>query len=289
MIVSLRLAGVVVAECADGAELPAHLGPRPHLHPIRTLGGRTVTDARPADHPWHWGFSVALPDVGGWNLWGGGTFVRGSGYLDRDDHGRIEHVGLAEVRDDAFDQRLRWYGPRGEVLLDEHRRVRACLVDRGWELSVTTTLRNATGERLRLASPAANGRPGAGYGGFFWRLPPATAPRVHTGAGEGEQRVHDTASPWLAWADRDHTLVFAGTDEATRADPWFVRVGEYPGVGSQLAAREPVRLAPDAELHRGLRVLVADGPLDTGAIEWWLVRGAQSARVNTTRSSEGPS
>ncbi|MCX2729557.1 PmoA family protein [Saccharopolyspora sp. NFXS83] len=273
MIASLRLAGVVVAECVDGAELPAHLGPRPHLHPIRTLGGRTVTDVRPADHPWHLGLSIALQDVGGWNLWGGATFVRDRGYVDLDDHGRIEHVGLADVRADAFDQRSRWCGAGGERLVDEHRRVRARLVEHGWELEVTTALTNATGRGLRLAGPAANGCPGAGYGGFFWRLPPSVAPRVRTEAGEGEQRVHGAAARWLAWTDDDHTLVFTGTDAASRADPWFVRVGDYPGVGSQLAAPDAVRLDPGGALHRGLRVLVADGALDTGAIERWAAGG----------------
>nr|WP_184485314.1 PmoA family protein [Saccharopolyspora gloriosae] len=269
MIARLRLAGAVVAECVDGAQLPARLGPRPHLHPIRTLGGSTVTDARPADHPWHQGFSVALQDVGGWNLWGGPTFVRGRGYVDLDDHGRIERVGLADVREDAFEERSRWCGADGEHLLDEHRRVRARLSEHGWELEMTTALTNATGRELRLAGPAANGCPGAGYGGFFWRLPPAVAPRVRTEAGEGEQRVHGAAAPWLAWVDRDHTLVFTGTDAATRADPWFVRVGDYPGVGSQLAAPDAVLLEPGGALHRGLRVLVADGALDGGAVERW--------------------
>ncbi|WP_243795225.1 PmoA family protein [Saccharopolyspora gloriosae] len=269
MIARLRLADVVVAECVEGAELPAHLGPRPHLHPVRTLGGRTVTDVRPADHPWHLGFSVALQDVDGWNLWGGGTFVRDEGYVDRDDHGRIEHAGLVEVRDDAFDQRLRWRTPRGETLLDEHRRVRARLVEHGWELEVTTALTNATGRELRLGSPATNGCPGAGYGGFFWRLPSIGEPRVFTAAGAGEREVHDTTARWLAWAGQDHTLAFTGTDEATRRDPWFVRVHDYPGIGSQLAAREPLSLSPGGGLSRGLRVLIADGAPDAGAIEKW--------------------
>ena len=56
--------------------------------------------------------------------------------------------------------------------------------------------------------------------------------------------------------------MFAPADAATRADPWFVRVGDYPGVGSQLAARAPVVLAPGAALTRGLRTLIADGVLD---------------------------
>jgi len=63
------------------------------------------------------------------------------------------------------------------------------------------------------------------------------------------------------------SLVFAPADAATRADPWFVRVGDYPGVGSQLAGHAPVVLAPGAALTRGLRTLIADGVLDDDAAE----------------------
>ncbi len=63
--------------------------------------------------------------------------------------------------------------------------------------------------------------------------------------------------------------MFAPADAATRADPWFVRVGDYPGVGSQLAGRAPVVLAPGAALTRGLRTLIADGVLDDDAAARW--------------------
>lgn len=88
---------------------------------------------------------------------------------------------------------------------------------------------------------ATNGRIGAGYG-LFWRLPHATAPCVFTDAGVGEQAVHDSIASWLAWTDGEFTLALTGTDAETRADPWFVRVDDYPGVGSQLAGMRAVRL-----------------------------------------------
>ena len=71
--------------------MPAEWAPRPYLHPVRTLGGAVVTDVAPADHRWHHGVSVAVPDVGGSNFWGGGTYRRGEGYADRDDHGTVGH------------------------------------------------------------------------------------------------------------------------------------------------------------------------------------------------------
>jgi hypothetical protein len=303
-LAALVLAGRTVAEYADGHGLDPTLAPRPHLHPVRTLGGTPVTAVAPDDHPWHLGFSVAVPDVDGANFWGGPTYLRGVGYTWRTDHGRIEHLGFARRDDDGFDETLRWRAATGEALLAEDRSVHARLVACGWELALVTTLTNTTARPLRLASPAANGREGAGYGGLFWRLPSAAAPRVRTQTAEGEQAVHNAAAPWLAWSDagrdtsssgsRDSggsdspsgsgdtagvrgtggtgapfTLVFAPADAATRADPWFVRVGDYPGVGSQLAAPAPLVLAPGAALTRGLRTLVADGLLDAAAAARW--------------------
>ncbi|MCA1190081.1 MULTISPECIES: PmoA family protein [unclassified Saccharopolyspora] len=263
MIADLRLGGAVVAEYHGGAELPAHLGPRPHLHPVRTLRGTEVTAVRPADHPWHLGFSLAAQDVDGWNLWGGATYLRGRGYVHRADHGRIEHLGFDAVRPNELRQRLRWCAPDGSPLLDERRRLWSLPAADGWELAVRTELTNPTGRDVRIGSPATNGRSGAGYGGFFWRLPGDGEAFTADAAGEAE--VHGSTAPWLAWAGRDHTLVFA----AAEPDPWFVRTRDYPGVGAQLAPREPVVLTPGAVLVRGLRVLVADGELDCAAARRW--------------------
>ena len=291
-LAALVLAERTVAEYGDGRGLEPALVPRPHLHPVRTLGGTPVTAACPDDHPWHLGFSVAVPDVDGANLWGGPTYLRGPGYTWRTDHGRIEHLGFGRRAADGFDETLRWRAATGEVLLAEARAVHARLVAGGWELVLVTTLTNTTARPLRLASPAANGRDGAGYGGLFWRLPPGAA-RVRTPTAEGEQATHGSVAPWLAWSDPGtagtrngtggasgsgagtaggaaaFTLVFAPADEDTGADPWFVRVDDYPGVGSQLAARAPRVLAPGAALTRGLRTLVADGLLDDAAAARW--------------------
>jgi hypothetical protein len=271
--VTLRLTGRSVAEYRDGGALPAAMAPRPYLHPVRTLGGTPVTDAQPADHPWHLGLSVALQDVDGGNFWGGPTYVRDVGYTARDDHGRIEHDAFVARQDDGFIERLRWVTPRGEPLLAELRSVRAHLVGDGWELNLRTTLTNVTSRTVTLGSPATNGRDGAGYGGLFWRLPLARKPEVRAGDAVGEHAVHGAVAPWLAWTDHTFTLVLATAADATRADPWFVRVADYPGVGLQLAVRRPVHLSPGHGLTRGLRALVADGALDDQAAAEWAARG----------------
>jgi hypothetical protein len=271
VLASLRLGSACVAEYADGAGLESSLAPRPHLHPIRTLGGRLVTDALPADHRWHLGLSVAVPDVGGWNFWGGPTYLRDRGYTLREDHGRIEHVAFTALADEGFGEQLRWLAPGGEPVLAEHRRVRAQPADSGWILEITTSLTNVSGGALALGSPATNGRPGAGYGGLFWRLPPTQEPSVRTDRAAGAGAVHGSVGSWLVWHDpaAGFTLALAGADDETRADPWFVRLHEYPGIGSQLAAREPLLLEPGGSATRGWRALVADGALEDDAVQRW--------------------
>jgi hypothetical protein len=267
----LRVGGVPVAAYRDGGDLDPTLSPRPYLHPVRTLAGTPVTAARPADHPWHLGISVALQDVDGCNFWGGPTYVRGEGYVWRDDHGRIEHTAFDRVDDDGFVEHLRWVTFSGELVLTERRRVRAQPTEDGWQLELRTTLTNAAGGAVRLGSPATNGRVGAGYGGFFWRLPPAQEPAVRTRGAAGEGDVHGSRSQWLAWTDRGagFTLVFAQAGRGTAADPWFVRMAEYPGVGVQLAARDPLTLSAHAGVTRGLRVLLGDGVLPQRRVLAW--------------------
>ena len=267
----LSVGQTVVATCWDGAGLPGVLAPRPFLHPVTTLAGTPVTDAQPDDHRWHLGVSITLQDVGGANVWGGRTYLRDQGYTWREDHGRQVHTGWTGQDAAGFGQTLEWQGPGGETLLTEERSVRVAASDLAgaWSLDLTSTLRNATGAPLELGSPATNGRAGAGYGGLFWRLPPVSAARVWTPDAEGEAAVHGSTAPWVAFAAEataPFTVVLAAMDAATRRDPWFVRIDDYPGLGSQLAAERPVQLAPDASTTRSFRALVVDGTPDDAAI-----------------------
>jgi hypothetical protein len=55
--------------------------------------------------------------------------------------------------------------------------------------------------------------------------------------------------------------VFVAPDAAAACDPWFVRVRDYPGLGSALAWDHPLTLEPGAVLHRRFDVAVAAGRL----------------------------
>ncbi|MFE6283821.1 PmoA family protein [Streptomyces sp. NPDC057877] len=261
----LRVAGRPVGRYVTRPELPERLSPRPYLHPVTTLSGTAVTELSPADHLHHLGVGVAVPDVEGHNFWGGRTYVRDQGPTELANHGSQRHVAY-QLRDpDGFVQELRWMAA-GTELLRERRTVAATeLTATAWALDFTFALTNPTSTPLSFGSPATNGRPGAAYGGFFWRARKENAaPDVFTPGAEGERAVHGQPADWLALAGTTWTLVFAGATDATRRDPWFVRTAEYPGVGSSLAHTERVPLPPGDTLVRRVVTVVADGRLDRG-------------------------
>jgi len=61
------------------------------------------------------------------------------------------------------------------------------------------------------------------------------------------------------------------------ADPWFVRMAGYPGVGLSLAWEKPAIASHDQPLHRRVTVLVADGLLATGDIQQLITTLGESA------------
>jgi predicted dehydrogenase len=283
----------VVAEYVTRPGLPITESPRPYLHPVRTLGGTVVTEFRPGDHPHHLGAGVAVTDVGGSNFWGGRTYVRDQGPTWLGNHGIQRHVSFSGRDSTGFAETLLWERPGAEPILREERTVRARPLPgppsgprrwslpgppsgsaggsaggsvsgvragvgagaRAWVLDFSFTLHDLTGRPVTVESSATKGRAGAGYGGFFWRAPAsARGLRVFTASDEGEKRVHGSRAPWLALSCEAWTLVFVQD-----ADPWFVRVAEYPGVGTALAWDTP--LVFESVLARRVSVAVADGPL----------------------------
>jgi hypothetical protein len=273
----LRVAGRPVGRYLTRPEVPERHSPRPYLHPVTTLSGTAVTELSPADHLHHLGVGVAVPDVEGHNFWGGRTYVRDRGPTELDNHGCQRHTAFQLRDSDGFVEELRWVAS-GDQLLRERRTVAATeLTDSAWALDFTFSLTNITDAPVSIGSPATNGRPGAAYGGFFWRArKEAAAPAVLTADARGESAVHGRRADWLALVGGTWTLVFAGATETTRRDPWFVRAEEYPGVGSCLAHTERLPIEPGGTAVRRVVTVVADGTLDRGEAAA-LVRKAVSA------------
>ncbi|KAA9089627.1 DUF6807 family protein [Microbacterium radiodurans] len=260
-----RADGGAIAALRDGAGTAASSSPRPYLHPITTPGGVVVSDHHPIDHDWHLGLSVTLQDVDGANFWGGRTYTPGRDYIWRGDQGRIETASLT-ASDSTVDAVLRWVGPDGAPVLAEERTMNVTASDdRHATVDLTFTLAPAGERTVSLGSPGSNGRVGGGYGGLSWRLPACSDVDVRTADARGEDGVHGTASGWLAWSGvfsgAEATVGLAPLDEASRRDPWFVRVAGYPGIGASLAWAAPVETSAAEPVRRSYRLLVADGRL----------------------------
>lgn len=260
----LRVDGRDVAEYVWRSDLPLSSSPRPYLHPVRTLAGRTVTDAVPDSHPHQVGISIAAPDVDGRNFWGGRTWVAGHGPAWLDNHGTQRHQRWLRQSSTELAHILHWLDPRTTTLLVERRSV-ACrsLGPAAWSLGIRTELTNATDRPLVLRSPAAQGRTGAGYGGFFWRGPAVTAATIISPAGTDVQAVHGATTAWLAitgeGASGAWTVLFVPADETTARDRWFVRARDYLGVGSSVTWDRPLVLAPGESITRHMVTVVVDG------------------------------
>jgi predicted dehydrogenase len=268
VLVRAEVAEAEVAQYLDGRGTIATSSPRPYLHPVRTLAGVVLTARHPADHDWHFGIGMAIPDVNGTSFWGGGTYVHGEGYVLLDNHGEINGEPL-QVQENGFSQQLSWVGRDGSVELGERRTVSWVAVDeRTWTLifeSVLQADRDAT-----LNSPGSKGRPGGGYGGFFWRFPECYDVEVFTANARGEEDVQGSVAPWLAWSadfaagpgrNGPATVVISGAEAAAAGEPWFVRVSDYPGLGSALAWDQPVSLRAGDILARRFEIAIADGRL----------------------------
>jgi predicted dehydrogenase len=256
--------GQNVAELHDGQRIAPTLSPRPYLHPVRTLGGVTLTDHLPLDHPWHLGLGFALQDISGTNLWGGRTYTREAGrYVWRDDHGRVVPEGVI-AEPGSLRLALRWEAHDGAALLREERTATATRAgEHAWRLDLASRL---TAQRpVSLGGPGSNGNVGGGYGGFFLRLAPCETATVFTPDAEGEVAVHGRPAPWIAWSGRfggtEAGVIVAAAPEAPDY-PWFVRRAGYPGIGSALAWGRAVELDEGAVLERSFRVWFVDGPVD---------------------------
>jgi len=248
----------VVARVLDGAGTIPTSSPRPYLHPVRTLGGTTVSAHHAPDHDWHCGVGFALPDLDGVNCWGGPTYVRDQGYVWRDDHGSAE-VLRARLHGPSLEQEVVWHGPDRRVLLHEDRTLRWHADGGGWTLAWSSSFRTPGDSVVRLGGPGSNGRVGAGYGGFTWRFPPCTAITVRTADAAGEDAVHGSVAPWVEWSARfDGTAATIRIEALDHRDPWFVRAAEYPAIGSALAWREPALVRPGIPLVRSFRATVSD-------------------------------
>ncbi|WP_112261188.1 DUF6807 domain-containing protein [Lentzea terrae] len=254
---------------------PAFEGPKPYLHPVRTLAGDVVTAFRPHDHRWHKGVQMTATDVSGENFWGGVTYVRDQGYVALPNVGSMRHEEFV-VSDDGlrFDELLSWFTEAGQHWVHETRsfEVRDVFED-SWTLEFSTTLTNLRSEPLIFGSPTTNGRELAGYTGFFWRGPRSfTEGTVIAADGGSGQEMMGKAARWLAFVgqhdevDRASTLLFVDHPD-NKGTHWFVRSTPFAAVNPSFAFFDTVELPPGESLTLRYRLVIASGEWDRDRLE----------------------
>ena len=214
--------------------------PRPYLL-LRTRSGADVTAYRPDDHVWHKGLSLALPNVGPHNFWGGPTYVRAEGYVQLPNNGAQVHgefvASDTPIADAAaalarIDEVLDWRSQDGAPVLTEHRTLTARSAgDDAWALTWRSSLVNATPEPLAFGSPTSKGRDDAGYAGIFWRGPSDWSGGDILGPdGEAGDAARGGTGPWLAFVAPDRSASVLVLEAAPAGAPWFARSAEYAGL-----------------------------------------------------------
>lgn len=229
---------VRLAEYIVESTVPQIESPRPVLE-LRTRTGIAASGHRPADHRWHQGLSLALPNVGAENFWGGPTYIRGEGYRQLPNNGSQVHESFVE--ESAGDiarivERLSWVAEGGTRILSETRTLIACVLDADtWALAWQSELINVSGEALVFGSPTTRGRDDAGYGGIFWRGPDDFAGGdILSESGVVGDVVRGSTSEWLAFLAPDAVQGSVGVLMADAAPgaphPWFARSAEFAGL-----------------------------------------------------------
>ncbi|MER5310790.1 PmoA family protein [Streptomyces sp. NPDC002773] len=242
--------------------------PKPYLHPVRTLAGDVVTGYRPHDHRWHKGIQLTASWVSGQNFWGGGTYLRGQGYVDLPNLGTMRSLALSPGTDHdraVITEDLAWHTMAGEHWIDERRTLTARdLEPDSWTLEITTALTNVHDTTLRFGSPGTQGRELAGYSGLFWRGPRDFTGGDVIGPAMGEKGDRLAFVGTHDGVDRSSTLLFL--DDPETPCRWFVRREPFPAVNPSLAFDEELPLAPGDTLSRRYRIVVADGAWTPGRL-----------------------
>jgi hypothetical protein len=260
-----------------GPSTPAFEGPKPYLHPVRTLAGDVVTAFRPHDHRRHKGVQMTATDVSGENFWGGVSYVRDQGYVALPNVGTMRHEDftITETADEVqVGEMLSWFTEAGQHWIHEARQFTVRDVEEdSWTLDFATTLTNVRAELLIFGSPTTNGRELAGYTGFFWRGPRSFTDGTVIAAdgGSGEEMMGKSAR-WLAYVgqhdevDRTSTMLFVD-HPANKNTTWFVRTKLFAAVNPSFAFFDTLELPSGEALTLRYRLVIANGEWDRDHVE----------------------
>jgi type 1 glutamine amidotransferase len=277
---------------------------KPYFHPLTIAGGPTLTDFRPADHPWHRALWFSWKTLNGLLYWEedatgkspGVTEVTGVKATPRADHSA--HIEVA----------LSYHPPGQPPVLTEKRLldVSAPTADGTYHIDWLSTFTASNSDVLLDRTPIAgepNGVSYGGYAGLSLRLSPALKTGQFSDR-EGTVKAVTKKAPWIAFSgpvdDRAATIAVLEHPSSFRhPTPWYLIQGMpyyspavlYLGphtlpAGKSLALRYRILLQPGVADRDGLQeqwARFARGPAETGnRIRVLLLSGSNNHDWRTT-------
>jgi hypothetical protein len=235
---------------------------RPHVHPLRTPAGITLTRDAPEDHPWHHGLWFAIKYVNGENFW-----------EEVDEYGVLRHVD---------DLTVHWIGPdRETVVIVDRRTMTPVELDAGayaidWAITLTP--------QVEVLLDRTEFTTWGGYGGLALRgRGDWTDTRLLLPDGTTHERVLGLPGDWLdiggsIEGQEAGVLLLDHPANPRHPVPWYAstKAPTYgdDGWGNFVNAAflwdEPLRWPALEPLPFRFRIVVHDGMWDTGrcATEW---------------------
>jgi len=242
---------------------------RPHVHPLQTPAGITLTRDAPDDHPWHHGLWFTIKYVNGDNFWE--TY---------DAYGVLRHVDPTTIH---------WIRPdRATVVIVEERRLEEVDLGRddAYALDWTTILT----PRVDVVLDRTPFTTWGGYGGLTLRgRGDWIDTRLLLSDGSDHERVLGTRADWLDLSGtvdgaRAGVLLLPHPDHVRAPVPWYAstRADTYGDEGwsnfvnAAFLWDEPLSWPAGSPLTLPFRVVVHDGTWDHErcAAEWARYRGA---------------
>jgi hypothetical protein len=246
---------------------------KPYFHPITVAGSPTLTDLRPADHPWHRA------------LWFSWKYLNGVLYWEEDPKtgkapGETELIGVkATPRADHsahFELALSYHPPGKPAVLTEQRTldVSPPAADGGYFIDWLSVFTAGDADVVLDRTPIAgqpNGVAWGGYAGLSLRLAPALRGGQFTDS-EGPVNTVWKEARWISFAGPTGKgtsaaiTVFEHPKSFRHPTPWYL-IGSMPYFSPAVLYREPYTLPARKSILLKYRIVFQPGPLDRGAAE----------------------
>jgi hypothetical protein len=231
--------------------------PRPHVHPLRTPGGITLTANAPADHPWHHGLWSTIKFLNGVNFW-----------EEYGEYGVLHTVDVVEDVEHGCRALIEWTRPDGEVAAREVRTIVERAVDDDayaldWELAITPTV-DAVFDR----TPYDDAQGWGGYSGLTLRgAPDFVDTQLLLADGSEHDAIRGDRSAFCALESPTAGIVLVDHPSNDRfPTPWYAstRGATYGGgwanfVNAAFLWDAPLEVAASDTLRRRHLVVVHDG------------------------------